>query len=240
MGTLRIPPDFRFSSQILKDLSIVSLENGKQLIEEAKLIFENKFLPRAYFLSVAAIEEIGKAFLCFDAITRNLNDSAVTANIVRSIESHPNKINAAFHASILTSKDPRSAIQTALDLMIALKNGREPSMYTDINYIESKIYTPNLVIREIAAKDSIRLAEQCYLITSHYINNFKPSTKSKVDDDVFGLKKNTLSKIIEHEDFWWYLIDNYEKNKLNQSEIIIEYHREFLSKNKLFRAVNVK
>ena len=78
------------------------------------------------------------------------------------------------------------------------------------------------------------------LKTSHYINNFKPSTKSKVDDDVFGLKKNTLSKIIEHEDFWWYLIDNYEKNKLNQSEIIIEYHREFLSKNKLFRAVNVK
>lgn len=237
MGAQRIPPEFRFTDKILKDLSTASLENAEQLIKEAKVLLRNNYLPRAYFLSVAAIEEIGKAYLCFESTTRNLNDSAVTSNILKSIENHSNKINAAFHTSILTSKDPRGAIQIALDLMIELKNGREPSMYTDINYIESKIYTPSAVIREIAATDSVRLAEQCYLTTRHYINNFSPSTKTKVDNDVFGLKKTTFSKIMENEDFWWYLIDNLENNKLTYNEAIAEYNKEYFSKKKLFRII---
>jgi AbiV family abortive infection protein len=240
MGTPRIPPEFRFTDKILKDLSIVSLENAEQLINEAKLLLDQKFIPRAYFLSVAAIEEIGKAYLCFESATRNLSDSAVTSKIVKSIENHLNKINAAFHTSILTSKDPRGAIQTAVDLMVALKNGREPSMYTDINYIDSKIYVPNSVVREIAAKDSVRLAGHCYLTTHHYINNFDPSVKSKVDDIVFGLKLNTFSKLMNHEDFWWYLVDNYENNRLNLNEIILEYHKEFFIKNKLFKVTEVE
>lgn len=240
MGTPRIPPEFRFSEQILKDLSIVSLENADQLIKEAKLLLNHNFLPRAYFLSVAAIEEVGKAFLCFESRTRTLNDSAVTSKIIKSIENHSNKINAAFHTSILTSKDPRGAIQTAVDLMIALKNGREPSMYTDVNYIDSKIYTPNSVIREIAAKDSVRLSEHCYATTFDYINNTAPTEKSNVDDAVFGLKSKTFNKIMELEDFWWYLIDCLEGKTFNHNEAIIRYNDEFYSKSKLFKTAETE
>ena len=238
MSTVRIPPGFRFTTEILKELTEASIKNAEQLLREAKLILEYEYLPRAYFLSVAAIEEVGKAYLCFESTTRNLNDSAVTSNIIKSIENHSNKINAAFHTSILTSKDPRAAIQSAVDLMIDLKNGREPSMYTDINYINSKIYTPHSAISNRAAKDSVRLAEQCYLKTKHYIDSVKPSEKSKVDDAVFGLKKKTFTKILELEDFWWFLIENMEANKLNHNEAIIEYNREYLSKNKVFKARN--
>jgi AbiV family abortive infection protein len=236
MGTPRIPPEFRFTDKILKDLSTVSLENAEQLIKEAKLLLSQDFLPRAYFLSVAAIEEIGKAYLCFESSTRNLNDSAVTSKIIKSIENHSNKINAAFHTSIITSKDPRDAIQKAVDLMLALKKGREPSMYTDINYIDSKIYVPNSVIRDVAAKDSVSLSEHCYSTTLNYINNSDPSKKSKVDDAVFGLKSKTFNQIMEQEDFWWYLIENQEKNNLNHNEVIIKYNDEYFSKNKLFKA----
>lgn len=235
MGTPRIPPEFRFTDKILKDLSTVSLENAEQLIKEAKLLLSKNFLPRVYFLSVAAIEEIGKAYLCFESSTRNLNDSAVTSKIIKSIENHSNKINAALHTSIITSKDPSSAIQTAVDLMQALKNGREPSMYTDINYIDSKIYVPNSVIRDVAAKDAVRLSEHCYSTTLNYINNSDPSKKSKVDDAVFGLKSKTFSKIMEQEDFWWYLIENQENNSLNHNEIILKYNDEYFSKSKLFK-----
>jgi AbiV family abortive infection protein len=240
MGTPRIPPEFRFTDRILKDLSTVSLENAEQLIKEAKLLLSQNFLPRAYFLSVAAIEETGKAYLCFESSARNLNDSAVTSKIIKSIENHSNKINAAFHTSIITSKDPRGAIQTAVDLMLALKNGREPSMYTDINYIDSKIYVPNSVIRNVAAKDSVRLSEHCYSTTRNYINNSDPSKKSKVDDAVFGLKSKTFSKIMEQEDFWWYLIDNQENNNLNHNEVIFKYNDEYFSKNKLFKVPEVE
>jgi len=240
MGTQRIPPEFRFTEEILRELIDASIKNAEQLLVEAKLILGNKYLPRVYFLSVAAIEETGKAYLCFESTTRNLSDSAVTSNIIKSIENHSNKINAAFHTSILTSEDPREAIQTAVDLMIDLKNGREPSMYTDINYIDSKIYTPFSTISERAAKDSVRLAEQCYLNTKHYIDNSKPTEKSKVDDAVFGLKKKTFAKILELEDFWWFLIENMEANKLKHNEAIVEYNKEYLSKNKLFRPENDK
>jgi AbiV family abortive infection protein len=236
MGTPRIPPEFRFTEQILKDLSTVSLENAEQLIKEAKLLLSQGFLPRAYFLSVAAIEEIGKAYLCFESSVRNLNDSAITSKIIKSIENHSTKINAAFHTSILTSTDPRGAMQTAVDLMVALKNGREPSMYTDINYIDSKIYVPNSVIRDIAARDSVRLSEHCFSSTLNYIKNSDPTKKSKVDDAVFGLKSKTFSKIMENEDFWWYLIDCQENSKLNHNEIILKYDSEYFSKNKLFKA----
>ncbi|ELA6639613.1 AbiV family abortive infection protein [Vibrio alginolyticus] len=235
MGTPRIPPDFRFTVKALQELSNVSLDNAEQLISEAKLLLANNLLPRAYFLSVAAIEEVGKAYLCFESSSRNLNDSAVTAKIIKSIENHSNKINAAFHASIQTSQDPEGAVRKAVDLMITLQNGREPSMYTDINYIESKVYTPNSVIREVAATDSVRLAELCYSTTMHYVKNFKPSNKSKVDDVVFGLKSKVFSKIIECEDFWWFMMDKYENNQVNQNEIILEYHKDYFSKNKLFK-----
>jgi len=124
--------------------------------------------------------------------------------------------------------------------MVALKSGREPSMYTDINYIDSKIYVPNSVIREVAAKDSIRLADHCYLTTHYFINDSEPSIKSKVDDAVFGLKSNTFSKLMELEDFWWYLVDNYENNRLNHNEIILEYHKEYFSKNKLFKVAEAE
>ena len=155
---------------------------------------------------------------------------------INSIENHSNKINAAFHTSIITSQDPRDAIQKAVDLMLALKKGREPSMYTDINYMDSKIYVPNSVIRDVAAKDSVRLSEHCYSTTLNYINNSDPSKKSKVDDAVFGLKSKTFNKIMEQEDFWWYLIDNQEKNNLNHNEVIIKYNNEYFSKSKLFKA----
>ena len=240
MGTPRIPPEFRFTDQILNDLSAASLENAEQLISEAKLLLDQVFSPRAYFLAVAAIEEIGKAYLCFESATRNLNDSAVTSKIIKSIENHSIKINSAFHTSIITSKDPRGALKKAVDLMVDLKNGREPSMYTDINYIDSKIYVPNSVIRNKAAKDAVRLAEHCNLTTRSYINNFDPSIKSKIDDGVFGLKSNTFSKLMKHEDFWWYLVDNYENNRLNNNEIILEYHKEYFNKNKLFKVTETE
>lgn len=235
MGTNRIPPDFRFTENILKDLSNVSLENAEQLIKEAELLIGQDFFPRAYFLSVAAIEEIGKAFICFESSVRNLNDSAITTSIIKSIENHSSKIGAAFHASILASEDSRGAIQTAVDLMVILKNGREPSMYTDINYIDSKIYVPNVVVRDNAARDSIKLSQYCFSSTITYIKNSEPLKKTKADDAIFSLKPKTFSKIMEHEDLWWYLLDSLEKYNMSQNEIIIKYNNEYFSKNKFFK-----
>ena len=50
----------------------LSFENGLRLHFDSILLFENKSYPSAYFLSVLAIEEIGKAFLTTDFLWHSL------------------------------------------------------------------------------------------------------------------------------------------------------------------------
>ena len=52
----------------------LSFENGLRLHFDSILLFENKSYPSAYFLSVLAIEEIGKAFLIEDFLWHSLCD----------------------------------------------------------------------------------------------------------------------------------------------------------------------
>ncbi len=52
----------------------LSFENGLRLHFDSILLFKNKSYPSAYFLSVLAIEEIGKAFLIMDFLWRSRVD----------------------------------------------------------------------------------------------------------------------------------------------------------------------
>jgi len=52
----------------------LSFENGLRLHFDSILLFENKSYPSAYFLSVLAIEEIGKVFLITDFLWHSLVD----------------------------------------------------------------------------------------------------------------------------------------------------------------------
>ncbi|MEO5954540.1 MAG: AbiV family abortive infection protein [Nitrospiraceae bacterium] len=126
--------EFRFTVELLREYSAAALQNAAELLEEASLLHENGRAARAYFLAVASIEETGKALQAFDAQGRNLADSAVTAKLRRSMEDHLQKIAAAFTAMLLASQDIPKAVMPAVELMIHLKHGREPSMYTDIRY----------------------------------------------------------------------------------------------------------
>lgn len=63
---------------MLVQYSTHALDNARQLLDEAILLFDHARFARAYYLAIASIEEIGKSFLAFDAQGRNLGDSAVT------------------------------------------------------------------------------------------------------------------------------------------------------------------
>jgi AbiV family abortive infection protein len=58
----------------LDKMAGLSFENGLRLHFDSILLFENKSYPSAYFLSVLAIEEIGKAFLIEDFLWLSLCD----------------------------------------------------------------------------------------------------------------------------------------------------------------------
>ena len=201
MSMLQAPNSFRYTKELLEEYSTAALNNAKDLIEKGQILLNQGHLARAYFIGVAAIEEIGKSFTAFDAQGRNLNDSAVTAKIRNSLENHSSKINAAFHASISSHGDLKNELQGIIDLIIALKYGREPSMYTDINYENGKIKKPEEVVREVAAKDCIRLAQHCYYKTEEHLKIKQPTKRNKHEDAFYSMKSTQTTRLFNSEDF---------------------------------------
>lgn len=50
----------------VEKMAYLALENGLRLHQDSILLFNNKRYPSAYFLSILALEEIGKFFLIED------------------------------------------------------------------------------------------------------------------------------------------------------------------------------
>ena len=139
MSQYKLPNSFRYTKDLLLEYRDTAMKNAEKLLMEADLLYKHGHLERTYFLSVAAIEETGKAAIIHLSLGRNLQDSAVTSKIKSSLESHTEKINMAFHSSITSHNNIQDEIMDIVELMVDLSNGREPSMYTDLNYENMQI-----------------------------------------------------------------------------------------------------
>lgn len=226
--------EFRFTVELLREYSAAALQNAAELLDEASLLYEKGHAARAYFLAVASIEETGKALQAFDAQGRNLADSAVTAKLRRSMENHSQKITAAFTAMLLASQDIRNAVMPAVELMIHLKHGREPSMYTDIRYTKSKVQIPSGMVRDIAAKDCVRLSSDCLAHARKHIAEKMPEVRSRADDQLFSMRPGQLQKMANTEGFWWHYIAQLEAGNQDFAAAAIAYQRDYFSKGKTF------
>lgn len=235
MSIRKISNSFRYSKDLLAEYSRASLENANNLIEESELLLNHGKLARAYFIAVAAIEEIGKSFIAYDAQGRNLGDSAVTAKIRSSLESHSSKINSAFHASVISHSDIKNELMAFIDIINALQNGREPAMYTDINYSTSEVKLPKKVVPLRAAKDCVQLAKHCYYKNIEHQKTMQPSLRSPSEDHFFGMKEGKVKEIFSMEDFWYFYISRMEEGNSDISESIIAYKNKYLGKGRLFR-----
>lgn len=227
--------EFRFTVELLREYSAAALKNAAELLEEASLLHENSRAARAYFLAVASIEETGKALQAFDAQGRNLADSAVTAKLRRSMEDHSQKITAAFTAMLLASQDIPKAVMPAIELMIHLKHGREPSMYTDIRYMESKVQIPSGMVRDVAAKNCVRLSSDCLAhARKHIVAKKTPEVRSRAEDQLFSMKSGQFQKMANTEGFWWYYIAQLAAGNRDFAATAIAYQRDYFSKGKTF------
>jgi len=227
--------DFRFTVDLLREYGTAALQNASELLEEASLLFSNGHSARAYFLAVASIEEIGKALQAFDAQGRNLGDSAITAKLRKAMEDHSQKITAAFTAMLIASPNIRDAVMPLVDLMIHLKRGREPSMYTDIRYGESNVQIPAVMVRDVAARDCVQLARDCLVHAQNHIANKKPEIRSRAEDELFAMKQGQFQKMANTEGFWWYYIAQLESGERDFAAAAVAYQRDFVSKGKTFQ-----
>ena len=87
---------YDLTDELLVSYREAALDNSRQLIEEARLLFSNEYYARTYFLALASIEETGKAQILFDAMSGDLNDPGLCKIIKKGIEMHSDKITSAF------------------------------------------------------------------------------------------------------------------------------------------------
>ena len=225
MGSPHLP---KLTTALLQSYSGAALRNADELLAEASLLRDNGHMARAYFLSVACIEEAGKALLAFDSQYRNFSDPAVCIKLKRSMESHPHKINYELGCWALNSPDQHKALKLFLSLIVHLQRGREPSMYSDLRTDPDRAQTPSEIVRDSAARDCVRLAENCLAYAHSHILEKKLANFTSFQDRIFTMKSEKFRNILNNEDFWWYYISRMEAGEKDMAKAVFGYERDYI------------
>ncbi len=230
--------DYDVNDKFLMEYELAAIANAEEILNDAKALLKQKSFARSYFLSVASIEETGKAYMAFSSRGRNLSDDGLKKKLREIFEDHPQKIISAFirwiFASSKIEKIKKSTLN-AVDLMIHLKRGRETSMYVDA-YPDGSISIPSKEIRPVAANDLVRIAENCLHHTKEYIKNNLPETTSSFDDKQLCIGNKKVQEIFGLKDFFEFLLAELKKDVSNFSfsKTIVTYHDAYFCKKKQF------
>lgn len=227
--------NYELTPALLQQYHDAALANSGKLLLEASLLLEHGHYARAYFLAIAAIEEVGKAVQAFDGLGRNLKDSAVSTRLKLQFEDHSQKITSAFIPWLMASPNIREEVMSFVSLMIAVKQGREPSMYVDIKNDDSKVVTPESIVRPEAAKGCIRLAHDVLAHAKTHITQTTPNVTTRTQDAFFALKPSVYQKMMKTEDFWWYYISRMEAGDQALETAVTEYQKHYVAKDVKFK-----
>lgn len=220
--------------ELLDGYQKAALANAESLLAEARLLLTAGHFARAYFLAVAAIEEIGKANLAFSAKGRNLRDEGICRHVMRSFEDHAAKIRGAFLARLHNLSFAETSFEESLHLLVHLQQGREPSMYVDFRP-DGSIAAPNDLVRPVAARDCTRLAEECLRHTRSYVASDKPTTFSSFADKLFTIRPERVAEMFKRDDFEEYLWDFLETREgFALSEALVTYHDGYFMKDRRY------
>jgi hypothetical protein len=154
------------------------------------------------------------------------------------MEDHGEKIVAALAQWLPTSPESEEVVRRVLDLMIHVKRGREPSMYTDFSPDGSKIKVPSELVRDTAARDCVRLAKDCLAHARNRVSGDPPRPRTPAEDKLFTMKNADIQKIINTEDFWWYYVAELRLGQVDFPEVLIQYQTKYFLKKRQFGRQN--
>ena len=226
--------DYELTPALLEQYRDAALKNAATLLEEASILLAHQHFARAYFLAVAAVEEIGKSVQAFDGIGRNLKDSAVSTRLKLQFEDHSQKITSAFLPWLLATPNLRDEVMGFVNTMIDVKNGREPSMYTEI-HDGTKVVTPEAAVRSSVAENCVRLAERILSYTRPHVTQSQPKVITRVQDAFFAMKPGVFQKMTKSADFWEYYISRKQAGDNALETAVTEYNRLYFSKSVKFK-----
>lgn len=230
--------NYQLTPELLEQYRDAALKNAEALLQESNLLLVHKHFARTYFLAVAAVEEMGKAVQAFDGMGRNLKDSAVSTRLKLQFEDHSQKITSAFLPWLLATPDLRAEVMSFVNTMIDVKNGREPSMYTDIQQEGPKVTTPEAVVSGAVSESCVRLAERVFSYVKPHVTESQPKTTTRVQDAFFAMKPGIFQKMANTEDFWEYYISRMESGDKALENAVTEYNKQYFSKSAKFKIEN--
>ena len=173
--------------------------------------------------------------MAFDGQNRNLADPAVVTNLKNGMEHHSPKITYAFMPWILASTDTREALKVSVDLMIHLKRGREPSMYSDLRTEPDRAQRPRDIVREVAARDCVRLASDCLAHAVHHVREKQPQLITRAMEKLFTMKQRHLAKMLSTADFWWYFLARRDAGNVEWADAVVGYDQDHVRRGTLFK-----
>lgn len=228
------PHSPKLTADLLNAYGRAALSNAEELLTEASLLRDHDHMARAYFLAVSSIEEVGKALQAFDGQNRKLSDPAICTRLVAGLQNHAQKINYALSMWALNSSDPRVALEVALDLIGHLKRGREPAMYSNLLTEPDRAQTPREIVRAEAARDCVRLAENCLAYAHRHLSEKTPAEFTSAQDRLFTMKSAKFQEMLKREDFWRYFIARRESGQQDLAEAVVTFERDHIKTGKPF------
>jgi AbiV family abortive infection protein len=223
---LEDPKTPKLTADLLRAYSEAALANAQDLLAEATLLRDHDHMARAYFLAVSSIEEAGKALQAFDFQKRNLSDPAVCSKLISGLESHGQKINYAMSTWGMSDPDARAGLKAALDLIGHLKRGREPSMYSDIHTDPDRAETPREIVRPEAARDCVRLAENCVAHARRHLAEKAPPEFTPAQDRLFTMKSAKFQEMLNQQDFWEHYLSRLDEGNHDIADAVKEYQHQ--------------
>jgi hypothetical protein len=144
------------------------------------------------------------------------------------MESHGDKISYALGMWAMSSPDRREALKVALELVGHIKRGREPSMYSYLRTDPDRAQTPRELVRESAARDCVRLAENCLANAHRHVLEKTPAKVTTAHDRLFTMKSAKFQELLNTEDFWWYYVSQMKAGHEDIAEAVLRYERNHI------------
>jgi AbiV family abortive infection protein len=218
-------PTCLLSSRLLRGLRDASIDNAREMLNEASLLLEHHHTARAFFLSRIAIEEIGKAVQAFDALGRNVGDPAVSARVINNLGNHEKKLWAAAFPLMQRSPEQRDDVVALIESMISARIDTETALRTGIDPLTDpqgpRISAPGTSVGTAQAGRSARLAGLMFAHAETYV--YSPTKiRTRAEDDAFALKPAAL---LASTDFWNFYMARMNAGDAAFDKAVEAYHR---------------
>ncbi|MBQ4867471.1 AbiV family abortive infection protein [Priestia megaterium] len=183
----------------LEEAYIFAYENAEELLQESRLLYENKRYARSYTLAQFAHEELAKLPIIYQEATRSFfKESHDWKEFHKRLRSHEskNKLNFVLQQTMLNM-----AGSNLLDLepykikdnLAFINHMKNVSIYSDIK--NNKYTKPSNEIKKSLAKAHLEVVEEMFKTTSKGGFHIKGAIKKSLDNDKAKIQREMFRKL---------------------------------------------